>query len=599
MASLCIVTCLVFYACLGLQMERKPGVRQRLQLTTRDRSEVDKVIDHVDEHAKKKFKDGKYSAADVHSLVADVPGSRLAQRPGATDVNICKNMSRNLIRKMTKSARYPEPYEIDCTFWDNELQCKYTDRLHMLLPYETFDSLCEDGVSKFTDLPPHSNVSNMRAAWGARVLEPGADVSGFVATGIWGDSGPFTSNDCLFILLYSFLAPTTFKRVWITAFQKSIICQCGCFGRCTFDCIWSAVSWAYVHWMSGEYPWIRHDNVPFAQSKRVGDKRRWRDAKSRRRMRAKGCCNQKRGDWAWLKQCLNLRSWSGEGKLLKMCFRCGAQIGGDCPMTDVSMGAKWRSTRIADYLKLERTLGTYVSGMWAIPGMVLMQIVLDIMHVSDLGILQYFLGNVVFEMWRKLGGKFSSPKAALGLLVIFIKMGAKHLKLAKPLNKLTVGMFKPEKKEPRLKLKAAKTRHMLKILHWICTEIYPPENDHEEMRLHCLIEMHQFHLLLDAWEPGFEGLAQKHGRRHVALYLDLAREGLKTKEQLNLNWFPYKFYPKHHLFIHLVEEDTANWGNMKEHWGYLDENEMGISTRIASKQHCSFVHRSLVEKYRL
>ena len=64
--------------------------------------------------------------------------------------------------------------------------------------------------------------------------------------------------------------------------------------------------------------------------------------------------------------------------------------------------------------------------------------------------------------------------------------------------------------------------------------------------------------------------------------------------------FPcFRMYPKHHLFIHVTEQQICLSGNPRLHWCYGDESEIGIAVRISNALHPSFLHRSVIEKLRI
>eukprot|EP00959_Pyramimonas_sp_CCMP1952_P044879 937504-Pyramimonas_sp.AAC.1 len=127
-----------------------------------------------------------------------------------------------------------------------------------------------------------------------------------------------------------------------------------------------------------------------------------------------------------------------------MCFRCGAAQSAACPFTDATEHAKWRST-CKDHGQHMREIfeqGKYMSVFWTIPGFILPYIVCDVMHVCDLGITQYLNGNIVMELFRRIGGLRTRPDETLADIAGFVKMASKSLKYSKPpLNKLTLGMI--------------------------------------------------------------------------------------------------------------------------------------------------------------
>ena len=53
----------------------------------------------------------------------------------------------------------------------------------------------------------------------------------------------------------------------------------------------------------------------------------------------------------------------------------------------------------------------------------------------------------------------------------------------------------------------------------------------------------------------------------------------------------YRFYPKHHLFLHVVEEQPAQSGNPALNWCYGDESAIGDAIKVAESAHAATLHR--------
>ena len=79
------------------------------------------------------------------------------------------------------------------------------------------------------------------------------------------------------------------------AFGKKVVCQCGCYGRCTFDAIFKVLQWDLGAMLCGERPAIRDDGVPFSLSKKIGDKARHKARLKNKRFMTRGGVIQKRG----------------------------------------------------------------------------------------------------------------------------------------------------------------------------------------------------------------------------------------------------------------------------------------------------------------
>ena len=304
---------------------------------------------------------------------------------------------------------------------------------------------------------------------------------------------------------------------------------------------------------------------------------------------------------------IGLRGWQGDGVEKKVRFRCSADKDGCCPFTDASLLAKWRSTLLTHQQHMSQLIddGGYWSVFWSLPAFQLSYIVLDLMHVCDLlGITQYLLGNILLECFFSMGGVLNKAKGTLSEIVVFVKLASKRLGYEKPpLNKLTMGMLKPEgSSKPRLKLKASDSRLMVAVVYFMLTELFPAKSDYEKMRLQCLESLHRFYKALPRSreaDDGDEFMASALGRlarQHVILYGELSRHPDRPRR-----WEAYRMYPKHHLFIHLAEVDYKVHGNPRENWNYEDEDMIGlcVGTVSGSSQNSGYIHRPFIEKYRI
>ena len=95
-----------------------------------------------------------------------------------------------------------------------------------------------------------------------------------VAIGVWGDSARYFTRDQLYLLLFNVISGKNHKRYWVAAWSKRTQCDCGCKGRCTLEGIMAVFVWSIGCLVRGKFPWVRHDNVPFAESDKAGDKKR-------------------------------------------------------------------------------------------------------------------------------------------------------------------------------------------------------------------------------------------------------------------------------------------------------------------------------------
>ena len=97
--------------------------------------------------------------------------------------------------------------------------------------------------------------------------------------------------------------------------------------------------------------------------------------------------------------------------------------------------------------------GRWVSEIFDLPGFRFEHISIDAMHCIDLGVAQYCLGNILYELFRTLGGQMKKADPALSKLMVMFKLAAKSLGGKKaPIGSLTIGMIKPDGRPPRFKV---------------------------------------------------------------------------------------------------------------------------------------------------
>ena len=154
----------------------------------------------------------------------------------------------------------------------------------------------------------------------------------------------------------------------------------------------------------------------------------------------------KAGDWAWFKQALNLKSWSGEGEFQRICWLCeGAKLG-PCPCYDFSRTAAWRKSRVDDkrHWELEHASGGFISPIFAIPGFSISYCQPDFMHTCDMGIVQYCTGNCMWEVFLELHGVRTRSTVACAKLENMVKLASKALGTEVPFQGLTVNMIRKQ-----------------------------------------------------------------------------------------------------------------------------------------------------------
>ena len=136
--------------------------------------------------------------------------------------------------------------------------------------------------------------------------------------------------------------------------------------------------------------------------------------------------------------------WRAEGPNKRCCWKCHANKG-SIPFADNSLTAAWRKTVIphSAYLTSALLTGGFISCVFNLPGFDLSYIVVDLMHTADLGVTQYVLGNVLWEVFQEMGGSREHDKEAIRDILMLIKTASRQLKQKDPpINSLTLNMIR-------------------------------------------------------------------------------------------------------------------------------------------------------------
>ena len=358
------------------------------------------------------------------------------------------------------------------------------------------------------------------------------------------------------------------------------------------------VSRRFCNWKAGRHPTYRHDNVKFENSNLIGDKKRAKRA--RQRLRSKGMCGQKRGDWSWLKQCCGLTGW-GDKKDKRVCWLCKAQ---KADLRDASLNARWRHTVNfnPDWFLEQLLVGGFISSIFLIPGFLAKYFSIDVMHCVCLGILQIFEGNLLYEIFLEMGGTpyMKKPNDIMTPLNALLCSAAKAIGHDMPVYFITLRMLKPEKasKGPTAKLKAAESRRLLPICVALLEMYFPPQDARERLRLNAAKMLNSFYVEMKNWDA--DASPFKLGsilRSYTALYVELGDATLA--QWPDMTYWPWKLIPKNHIILHAVEIQVAQYGNPKLSWCYMDESAMGRCIELAESVHVSYIHRAVINKYRL
>ena len=156
-----------------------------------------------------------------------------------------------------------------------------------------------------------------------------------------------------------------------------------------------------------------------------------------------------------------MRGWR-EGPNLSCCWKCPCDQ--QSLYQDVH-NAPWRNRAYtqAAWVLMMMTSAIRKFPLLAVPGFIIAYVTADLMHAGDLGVLPIVLGNVLWNMFQKMGGTLKRPTQALANIMNMLKLACKEV----PISDLTINMIKMVGKGPLLKTKAAESRHMLKAIAYL------------------------------------------------------------------------------------------------------------------------------------
>lgn len=93
--------------------------------------------------------------------------------------------------------------------------------------------------------------------------------------------------------------------------------------------------------------------------------------------------------------------------------------------------------------------------------------------------------------------------------------------------------------------------------------------------------------------------ASRLGRQHLLLYAELGKEALEDRTHQTEGWIKWRWYPKHHLMSHCIEDQISVSGSAAESWCYADEGAIGEAVHVAESCHASVLNRTVIDKYRI
>ena len=380
------------------------------------------------------------------------------------------------------------------------------------------------------------------------------------------------------------LSKPTGERVPVFAISKLYVCKCGCLGRCSWDAVFKVLNWSFRALLAGKHPEIDPAGQMLQDefSKGLAGKD----------LGFHAFLMQFRGDWPFLKSLFSFPSWSSSA----ICWCCKADKG-EHNYKNCGENASWRKLRVSaeEFFRLLRAMGLTPSPLFEAPGMRLAFVLLDWLHVVDLGVLQDLLGCLFMEaILHGLDGR--NKEIRLKKLWDLIK---EYYEITKPpcrLDMLTEEMFHTAKKSPKLKAKGAETRHLLPFGALFAKQM---ANKHQTQHWQAVASV--FHFMLEcakciATVP-FEFVHLRDCSRKLCV-----QWGALEDEAISKGLLIWVRKPKFHLFQELREFQAEEFGSPESFWTYRDESWCGhmatAAKRRGGQKHASTGPERLLSRFR-
>ena len=387
--------------------------------------------------------------------------------------------------------------------------------------------------------------------------------------GLHGDGGAFSKQDSLFVISFNSLCAAHgsgegfAKRFLFTIIRKRDLAPG------TLDVLWRVFAWSVNQLLTGiTAPTTWEDRPADGGGQFIAE--RWRAA-----------LVQIRGDWEFYANVLGLPSWSSAEN---MCWLCDASANiAHLAWQAAGPDAGWRATRRShsSYLRDLRAKGrTPPLLLTIVVGLTLGCIMVDVLHAVDQGVASHVIANIFMHCIRKRVWGGATQAMNLAKLDEEIEAWCKEKKVKSRLQgKLTMERLRSQSGFPKLKCKAAATRHLSEFAYNLAVRHCQDDRrivavGQLLVEFYTLIEGENLHMRRSA----IDRIAVV-GRSLVQLYGQLARSALASNQKM------WKVTPKHHIFLHLAEWQIGDLGlNPRSYWTYADEDLVGKLVECA--EHC-------------
>lgn len=208
----------------------------------------------------------------------------------------------------------------------------------------------------------------------------------------------------------------------------------------------------------------------------------------------------------------------------------------------------------------------------------------DVLHTVDQGVASHIIANImwVFAVVRGVLGATNQADRVKKLHAHMQSWYKATREDTRVQGKLSVERIRTQGNWPKLKAKAAATRHLAKYALSLVQEFGGASVEDRRMLAVCQLLV-RFYAMLDTESHFLSASARielpKLGQQLVGLYTALATDAKERGLKL------WKLMPKLHRFQHLCEWQSLSHGNPRYCWTYADEDLAGAMAEVASSCH--------------
>lgn len=517
------------------------------------------------------FLTNKLSALDTFRL------ARGAMISGSSDVGDLakvgaggkhvKNLARDLMSALLKDCVLPDIFWWRIPVWDLAADCQTMVELPFLLPHEYIHTIVSgNGIPMFIESPDtYVELAGRKQSLCQQLGLP-CDIT--VPIGLHGDGVPYTKRDSLEMFAWNFLAHPCANRIPFTGISKQFTCKCGCKGRHTFNAILDVFVWSFKMLITGTIASVLPDGKKWPELT-------WRPLQPGAKLVCRALLLQCRGDWPFLRTLFAFPAWNSES----ICWLCKANHS-DLNYKQCGKDAPWRNCRYAagEFVVQLRSQNIQVSSLLSLPGFSISCIVLDWLHVVDLGLGADVLGCLFWEVIDKSLLPGSTKAERLKSLWNMLQLWYKEHKPASKLTYLTAEMIRAGGKKPKLKCKGAECRYLIPFGKHLAG-MFKDLNTHQRTVYTLFARLNHLQELVAGSLPFDAKSASEACRQFCVMYNALEMEAIGSGQD-----FLWTFKPKGHLLQELVEYQAWEHGCPSFFLTYRDESWCGHWARHSRRR---------------